>query len=176
MALTKQQKQAQVVDLTERLKKASSVIFAHYIGLTVAQVSDLRRRLKGKGAEMKVAKKTLLKIAAKQAGLPEIADSALPGPVACIVSYDDPLVGTQVTFAFGKEFAKVALVGGIFEGKILSKQDALSLAQIQSRTVLLATFAGMIRSPLVSFASMCNSPLIGFARGLNEVAKKKSAA
>lgn len=175
MALTKPQKKAQIAVLTDQLKKASSVIFAHYIGLTVAQVSDLRKRLREKGAEMKVAKKTLIKIAAKQAGLPEISDESIPGPIACIVSYEDPIVGAQVAFGFGKEFPKVVLVGGIFDGKVLSKQDAQTLAKIQSRTALLATFAGMIRSPLVSFASMCNGPLTGFARSLSEIAKKKSS-
>jgi large subunit ribosomal protein L10 len=175
MALTRTQKAAQISDLTEKFKKAESVIFSHYIGLKVGEVSELRKKLRQAGAEMKVAKKTLMQLASKEAGLPEVQSETLAGPVACIFSFTDPIVGAQVAFAFSKDHPQVTFIGGVFEGKILSEQQAKALATIPGRTVLLATFAGMIRSPLVSFASMCNGPLTGFARALGEVAKKKSA-
>ncbi|MBI3618629.1 50S ribosomal protein L10 [Candidatus Peregrinibacteria bacterium] len=176
MALTKQQKTEQLRVLKEKFTKASSVIFAHYIGLTVSEVSDLRRKLKKSGAEMKVAKKTLMKLAAKELSMPAPTDELMEGPVACIFSYSDPVSGAQTAFTYAKDHQQVSLLGGIFEGKLLSKFDAKVLATIPGRQVLLATFAGMIRSPLVSFASMCDSPFTGFARLLSEIAKKKQPA
>lgn len=176
MALSRESKVAQVADLTQKFQKAKSVVFAHYLGLNVADVSTLRRNLKGKKAEMKVAKKTLLKLAAKNAGLPEITDDVIPGDIACIFSYEDPISGAQTTFAFGKDHKHVQLVGGMFEGKILSKADALAFATLPSREQLLATFMSMLRAPLSSFASICNTPLRGFALSLSELAKKKEAA
>lgn len=176
MALTKQQKSAQVQDLKEMFAKAQSVIFCNYIGLTVAKVSELRKKLKTANAEMKVAKKTLMAIAAKEAGLPELSERELTGPVAAIVSYSEPTAGAQVAKAFSKDHPHVAFVAGIFGGQILSQAATIALASIPSRHVLLGTFAGMIRSPLRSFASMCSSPLSGFARSLSEIAKKKEAS
>ena len=152
------------------------MVFSQYIGMTVTEVTELRRKLRKAGAEMKVAKKTLVRLAAEGKKLPVPEEKDLPGPVACIFSFHDPIAGAQVAFAFGKDHPQVKFLGALFEGKVLSKADAVTLANIPGRTVLLATFAGMLRSPLVSFASICNSPLSGFARGVSELAKKKATA
>ncbi len=172
MALTKDQKQAQVKDLKEKMSSASSIILAHYIGLSVGEVSDLRSQLRECEAEMKVAKKTLMKIASKEAGLPEFTEESMEGPVSLILSYGDALSGAQTAFKFSKDHDQVQILGGLYDGKILTKEEAIELAKMPSRDVLLATFVGMIRSPLVSFAGMCNSPLSGFARALSELADK----
>jgi large subunit ribosomal protein L10 len=164
MALTKVQKTEQLAELKDKMSTAQSVIFAHYIGMTVGDSSDFRRKLKEGKAEMKVAKKTLMRIAAKELNLPEVAEDQLDGPVACIFSFEDPLSGAQIAFKFSKDHPQVALIGGLFEGKVLSKEDAVRLAKIPSKKQLL----GM-------FAAMCNSPLSSFARGLSEIAKQKEA-
>jgi large subunit ribosomal protein L10 len=176
MALTRQQKETQLKALAESMKSASSIVFAHYIGLSVSDITKLRSNLRKENAEMKVGKKTLIRLAAKQASLPEIADNLLPGPVACIFSKNEPTSGPGITYAFSKTHPQVKLIGGIFSGQLLSEADALSLAQIPSKQQLLATFMSMCRSPLVSFASACSSPLSGFARALSEVAKKKAVS
>lgn len=176
MALTKEQKQVQVKELTEKMSAASSLILANYIGLNVAEVSELRGQLKQSDAEMKVAKKTLMKIAAKEAGIENFADADFTGPVSIIFSFGDPLSGAQTAFKFSKNHKQVEIIGGMFDGKILSKEQALELAQMPSRDVLLTIFVCMIRSPLVSFAGMCNSPLTGFARALSELSKKGGIA
>jgi|CXWL01.1.fsa_nt_gi large subunit ribosomal protein L10 len=164
MALTKAQKTAQLNELKDKMQKSTSVMFAHYIGLTVHDVSDLRDKLRAADSEMKVAKKTLMQIAAKDLGMPEIPESAMDGAVACIFSFVDPLTGAQIAFKFAKDHPQVELIGGIFEGKLISKEQAIAIAKIPSKLQLL----GM-------FASMCNSPLSSFARGLSEIAKQKEA-
>lgn len=173
MALTKAQKLAQLTELKDKMKKAQSVIFAHYIGLTVRDVSVLRGKLKENRAEMKVAKKTLMRIAAAEAGLPVVDDRDLNGPVACIFSFEDPLTGAQIAFKFAKDHSSVALIGGIYDGKVLTKAEAVAMANMPGRKELLGIFCSMLQSPLRSFASICNSPFTGFARALCEVAKKK---
>ncbi len=164
MALTKDQKTAQLQELTQQLKKAQSVMFAQYIGLTVGSVSQLRKKLREGKAEMKVAKKTLMEIAFKEAGYPELDSTKLEGPIACIFSFDDPLSGGRIAFTFGKTQSQVALVGGVFEGKLLSKEEAVELAMIPSRLELLSKFIGI-----------CASPLGSFAYGLKQIADKKEA-
>ncbi len=175
MAVSRAQKKILLKELKDKMKSSQSVVFANYIGLKVSEVSELRRKLRAAGAEMKVAKKTLMRIAAQEEGFPVPEESMLSGAVACIFSISDPIVGPQVAHAFGKDHAQVQIIGGFFEGKLLSKADALTLATIPGRQVLLATFAGMLQSPLRSFASIINSPLTGFARALSEKAKKMPA-
>jgi len=162
MALTKAQKTEQLTELKDKMKKSQSVMFAHYIGMTVSDVSDLRSKLRDQKSEMKVAKKTLMQIAAKEMKLPELDDKLLEGPVACIFSYEDPLSGAQIAFKFSKDHPQVELIGGVFEGKLLSKEEALVLAKIPSKIQLLGMFAAMI-----------NSPMTSFARALGEIAKQK---
>ena len=175
MALTKQQKAKQLAELKEKLSRTQSVIFTSYIGLKVGEVSTLRRKLKDAGAEMKVAKKSLMGLAAKEHGAPALPEEMMAGPIACIFSYQDPLAGAQIAFTFAKDHPQVAFMGGLFEGKILSQSDAKALAQIPGRQVLLSQFAGMLRSPLQQFAGICASPLSGFARALAEIARKKAS-
>lgn len=162
MALTKAQKTEQLDELKAKMKDAKSIMFAHYIGMSVADVSDFRKQLRDKQSEMKVAKKTLMQIAAKELSLPEMSDDVLDGPVACIFSYDDPLTGAQIAFKFGKDHPQVELIGGVFEGKLMDKDETVRLAKIPGKTQLL----GM-------FMAMCNGPLSSFARALNEIAKQK---
>ncbi len=172
MALTRDQKSEQLQELIDKIRESKSVMFTHYIGLSVSEVNEFRRKLREGGAEMKVAKKTLMKLAAKEVGLPEITDDILQGPVSLIFSSGDPLAGAQITFKYSKDHDKVAIIGGMFEGQLLNKNQALELAKMPSRDVLLSMFVGMIRSPLVSFASICSSPLSGFARALSQIAEK----
>ena len=176
MALTRDQKKAQVADLTKKMQNASSVIFAQYLGLTVGNITKLRSNLRKEKAEMQVAKKTLIQIAAKDAKLPEVADGTLPGGVACIFSTTEPTAGAAVAFKFAKDHPQVKLVGGIFDGKILTAAEANALATIPSRLQLLGIFMSMCSAPLVQFASACSSPLTGFARALSDIAKKKEVA
>lgn len=164
MALTKDQKTAQLNELVQKLKDSESVMFSQYIGLNVADVSDLRNKLIENGAEMKVAKKTLIKLAFKEAGYPDIEPDDLEGAVACIFSFEDPLSGAQTAFKFAKGHDQVKLVGGVFEGKLISKEEAMAIAQIPGRTELLTIFACML-----------NSPMSSFARGLKQMAEKQEA-
>lgn len=176
MTVSRSAKKMLLQELKEKFESSSSIIFANYIGLKVSEVSELRKKLRAGGAEMKVAKKTLMRLAAEETGLPVPGESAMNGPVACIFSFQDPLAGAQVAFGFGKEHPQVSFLGGLFEKKLLSKQQAMTLATIPSRPLLLATFAGMLRSPLVKFATICNSPITGFARALSELEKKGGLA
>lgn len=171
MALTRTEKTQLMHDVIEKWQRASSVLFAHFIGLSVANISRLRQQLKGADAEMKVVKKTLLRIATKNIGSPCPDEKDLQGPVACIFNYTDPLAGARITFAFGKDHPQVQLIGALFEGGLLSRSAAVALAQIPPRQTLLASFAGLCSSPLRSFAALCSAPLRSFAVALQERAR-----
>lgn len=172
MALNRTEKAQLTQNLTEKWKQASSILFTHYIGLSVANISRLRCQLKMVDAEMKVAKKTLLRLAAANLKHPFPEERDLPGPVACIFNYADPLSGARIAFAFGKEHPQVQLIGAIFEGNIFAGPAAISLAQIPPRPTLLKTFAGLCQAPLQHFTTVCNSPLQSFTIALQERSKQ----
>lgn len=172
MALSRDQKTVQLAELQEKIRESKSIIFAQYSGLTVSQVSDLRGKLREQKSEMKVAKKTLMRIAAREAGYADFSEESLDGAVACIFSFDDPLTGAQVAFKFSKTHPQVALIGGIFNGALLSKEAALAFARMPTRLQLLAMFMSMCQSPLQTFAAQCSTPMVSFARGISELAKK----
>lgn len=165
------------MELREDLKKAKSLVWLKYRGLSVLDASNLRRRMRAKNAKMKVTKKTLLRIAAKEEGMTEITDQMMgTEPLAFIFSFEDEVSGAKVAFEFSKENDKVKLTGGLLDGRILSEGEALELAKMLSKEELLAKFAGMLRSPLQSFASMCSTPLRSFAIGVKQLAEKKPSA
>lgn len=172
MALSRDQKTAQLEELKKKFSDAASVVFTHYIGLSVAEVSDFRDKLRESGAEMKVAKKTLMKRAAQEVNFPDIPDDVLDGPVACIFSFADPVTGAQVAFKYAKDHKQVALIGAVFDGQVLNKSQAMAFAQMPGREQLLAMFMSMCRAPLQNFASICTSPLRGFAVIAKELAEK----
>lgn len=173
MALTRKQKEEQVALLTERLKRAKSVSVIRIAGQSVKDSSEFRRRLRAHGAEKVVAKKTLFRIASKQAGLPELPGKSLEGSIALVMSYDDPVSGPKVVKELqqirgGSEF----LAGYIADAAATSGRIA-ELASMFNKTECYAKIASLFRSPLVSFAFACRSPLLGFARGLQEVSKQR---
>lgn len=172
MSVTRAQKATQLQELKEKFSGAQSVIFTHYLGLTVGDVTDLRKKLRENGAEMKVAKKTLMQIAARELNLPALEDSVLEGGIACVFSNKDPVAGAQVLQKFAKDHPQVAFMGGLFEGKILDKGAAKALASIPTRPVLLSMFAQLLRAPATKFAMLCNSPATSIARAINEVSAK----
>lgn len=174
MAISRSQKEAQVKDLQQKFDSAESVIFTKYIGLSVSDVSELREKLRENKAEMKVAKKTLMRLATKGKNV-ELSEDDIEGPIACLFSYEDPIAGAQTAFKFAKDHPQVELMGGVFDGKMLTKEQAMEFAKLPSRLSLLATFMSMIQSPVSQFASACSSPLSGFAIALKEVAKQKES-
>ena len=176
MALTKDQKKAQVSNLKDALKRTKSLAFMKYRGLSVSEVDDLRGRMLEKKAKMQIAKKTLFNIASKEEGYPEIKDEIFGNePIAFVLSFEDELSGAKIAFEFGKSNNAVELVGGVVDGRILTKDEIVEFAKILGKEELLAKFAAMLRAPLGNFASLCDSPLSAFARSVKEISDKKES-
>lgn len=152
MAITKSQKGQILKDLEEKFSKAKAVYFAENKGLTVKDVTNLRRKLREQGVDFVVAKKTLMKLAAKNQNLPEISDEVLPGPIAAVIGYEDMILPSKIVKDFGDTVEKkVILTGGIMEGKLLSQAEAVELASLPSKQQLLARLVGAMKSPLTGF-------------------------
>ena len=167
MPLSKDQKQVLLDELIEKMKKAESVTFANYTSTTVAEQSKLRRDLRDNNAELQVVKKTLIKLAAKEIGVTDIADESLEGQIVMALSYDDPMVGAQTIKKHSKEVKNFVLKGGIFEGKALDGKEIKAFADLPSKDVLLAKLIGSMQSPISGFVGVSSAVVGGFVRVVN---------
>jgi len=175
MAVTRQQKEAILEGLTEEFKTAGAAVFHSFIGMTVSQSEALRRSLREQGVRMIVAKKTLIQLAAKNAGLPEIPAESLTDAVAVSFAHEDELAAAQSVFKFGKDNDKVQLLGGLMDGAMVSKAEINQLATLPSRDQLLGQLVSVLIGPVRGMAGVGHGIISGFVRALSEVEKKKAA-
>lgn len=175
MAVTKEKKIQILANLEEEFKNSNSVAFSAYRGSTVADLMELRRMLREAGVSFVVAKKTLIKLAAKNAGLKEIPEESLEGPVAAVFSHDDELAGFQLLKKFGKKNEAIELLSGIFDGEVLDKAKVEALASLPGKQALIGQLVGLLAAPLRGIAGVGHSVVAGFVRALSEVQKKKAS-
>lgn len=138
-------KTAVVTMVRERIDSSSATMLTEYRGLTVAELATLRAELRKAGADYKVAKNTLVAIAAREAGL-DVPAGLLTGPTAITFCGDDPVAAAKVLKAFAKDHPNLIVKGGILDGRMLDAGEALQLAELSSRDELLATLAGMFEA------------------------------
>jgi large subunit ribosomal protein L10 len=145
-----------VKDIREGLEGAEAVFLTEYRGLSVQAVQDLRRSLRESGAEYKVVKMTLAKLAAGDAGI-EGLDDYFAGPTALAFANSDPVATAKALKEFSKDHEVFVLKAGYLSGNILSPEEVSKLAEIEPLEVLLAKIAGAAKAPLYSAAWMFGS-------------------
>jgi large subunit ribosomal protein L10 len=143
-------KTAAVAELTEDFKSADAIALTEYRGLTVGAMKTLRRSL-GMETKYAVVKNTLTKIAAKNAGV-EIDDSLLTGPSAVAFIKGDSLAAAKTLKNFQKENPLLVIKGGVFDGKPVSTEEIMKLADLESREVLLSKLAGAMKGTMAKAA------------------------
>jgi large subunit ribosomal protein L10 len=139
-----------VAELAEDFRTANATVLTEYRGLSVTSMKELRRAL-GATTKYSVVKNTLTKIAAKDAGV-EIADDLLTGPSAVAFIKGDPIDAAKSLRDFAKENPFLVIKGGFYEGKPVTKEEIMQLANLESREVLLAKLAGAMKGSLAKAA------------------------
>ncbi len=137
-------KEAAVAELVERFRSSNAVVLTEYRGLSVAQMKDLRRAM-GESAEYSVVKNTLAAIAAKEVGYDFLAED-LTGPTAIAFVSGEVVDAAKALRDFAKENPALVLKAGVMEGQKLSEADVKKLADLESREVLLAKTAGVLKA------------------------------
>ena len=165
-------KAAAVAELAENFRESNGAVLTEYRGLTVKQLQELRRLL-GETASYAVAKNTLTKIAAKEAGV-EIDDALLTGPTAIAFISGDPVETAKGLRDFAKANTPLVIKGGFLDGKQLSADEITKLADLESREVLLAKMAGAMKGSLQNAVSLFNAPLAQTARLVAALEAKKA--
>lgn len=148
-----QEKQQVVAELTEKLKNAATGIFVDYRGLSVAEDTELRSKLRAANVEYKVIKNTLCRFAIKEVGLDEI-DPILNGPTALAISEEDPVAPAKILADFAKENEKLEIKAGFMDGAVMSLDEIKKLAATPSRETLLATILSSLNAPASNLARL----------------------
>ena len=156
------QKEELVTSLTEVFKSTSVVVVAHYSGLTVAQMSRLRRQMKASGASVKVAKNRLAKIALEGSDVAHVA-SLLKGPTVIAYS-NDPVAAPKVAVEFAKANDKFVILGGAMGKTTLNPDGVKALASLPSLDELRAKLIGLVQAPATKIAQVVTAPAAKLAR------------
>lgn len=163
-----------VEDIKERLEQAEAVFLTEYRGLDVGEMQQLRRSLREAGADYRVVKVTLARLAADAAGMEGIGEY-LSGPMALAFVREDPVGAAKALRDFAKEHDQLVVKAGFFAGSILKPEDITRLADIEPREVLLAKIAGAAKAPLANFAGLLSAFTRNAASMFSQLLEKKES-
>jgi large subunit ribosomal protein L10 len=161
-----QMNRTEKAELIETLKStfgaATSVVVTHQTGMTVAESSELRRKMREAGATFKVTKNRVTKLALQGTPFEDLAEF-FTGPTAVSTSSDE-IAAAKTIFEFTKTNDKVSIVGGGLDGKILSKEEVVALAKLPSLDELRGKIVGLLQAPACKVAGVIAAPAGGLAR------------
>jgi len=176
LGLSLKQKQDLVAEVGEQVAKAQTVVIAEYRNLTVANMTDLRRRARSAGVYLRVVKNTLARRAVEGTPFSGLADQ-MTGPLAYSIS-TDPVSAAKVLSDYAKTNDKLVIRGGAMANLVMSAQDVGRLASMPSREQLLAQLMGTMNAPVAKFVQTLNEVPGKFVRTLaavHEQREKQSA-
>jgi large subunit ribosomal protein L10 len=162
-----------VADIAEQFKEATATVVTEYRGLTVANLKDLRRSL-GDSATYTVAKNTLVKRAAADAGI-EGLDDLFVGPTAIAFVSGEAVDAAKALKKFAKDHKALVIKGGYMDGRPVTVSEIEAIADLESREVLLARLAGAMKANLTKAAALFNAPASQVARLAAALQEKKAS-
>jgi large subunit ribosomal protein L10 len=167
------EKKEAVASLNEVFKKTSVVVVAHYSGLTVTQMQNLRRQMRQAGASVQVAKNRLAKIALEGTDVASIGP-LMKGPTLIAYS-NDPVAAPKAAVAFAKDNDKLVILGGAMGATALNIEGVKSLATLPSLDELRAKLVGLIQAPATKIAQLTTAPAAKLARVFGAYANRDAA-
>lgn len=168
------EKTAAVAEIVEAFRGSSAAVLTEYRGLTVKQITDLRRAM-GSDTTYTVVKNTLTKIAAREAGVEGI-DEHLTGPTAVAFITGDPVEAAKGLRDFSRANPVLVIKGGVLDGKTLTADEIRRIADLESREVLLAKLAGAMSGSLSKAAGLFAAPLSQVARLAEALRQQQESA
>jgi large subunit ribosomal protein L10 len=164
-----------VEDLKQRLHGVKTVMLTEYRGLTVAQLSDLRKQLRAVRAEYRVVKNRLARLAGADVGGFEAITPHLKGPTALVIAKDDPVAVAKTLTTFARTNQALAIKGGVVDGQMLAADGIKALSELPSKDALRAQLVGMIQGPLTQLVGLLQAPQRDIAYVLAERGKAAPA-
>lgn len=167
------EKAAKVSELKDLMTGSKGVILVDYCGLTVAEDTDLRRKMREAGVTYMVAKNTFVRIAAKEAGI-EGLDSFLEHNTALAFSAEDPVAPAKILSEFAKDHKALEIKAGILDGAVIGLDEVKALADLPSREVLLAKLIGSMQAPISGLVNVLHGTLRNFVTCRRRSSKERT--
>ncbi|HJN84893.1 MAG TPA: 50S ribosomal protein L10 [Patescibacteria group bacterium] len=174
MAKTRAQKEQMIADLTEKFGNTKSVVFTQFSAVTVSDMEAMRQQARDEGVQVVVAKKSLMGLAAKEAGVSDLEASELPNSVVTLFGMDDEVSAAKLAADFAKKHEEAHIVGGVFEGAFASADQMIALSKVPSKQELYAKLVGSINAPVSGFVNVLAGNLRGLVTTLKAVQEQKA--
>jgi len=168
-------KEAVIAEVAQLLTDTDNLFVSDYRGLTVAELKELRGKLRESGASFKVVKNTLGGIAADRAGRVDVK-GLLSGPTAVTFCGEDLVGAAKALSDFAKTHPQLVVRGGLLESSLIDTDAVRELASLPSRDVLIAQVVGTMAAPMIGLVTVLQGTVSGFVRALNQVAEQRAAA
>lgn len=168
MALTKVQKQKIIEDLREKIARQKAMILVGISGLKVKDISQLRKKLKGVDAQLKVVKKTLAEMVFKEKKLAFEKDK-FKEEIALVFAFKDKILPAKTAYQFSRENENLKILGGFIENKFKEAGEIITLAQLPSREELLVKLIGSLNSPISGLVNVLGGNIKGLLQVLTQV-------
>lgn len=166
------EKTQEIERLKDSFSKAKSAIVADYRGLTVAEMNEVRSKLREASVELRVTKNTLARIAIKGTDSEGLSD-ALKGPSAIAFSFDDPVAGAKALKSLADAHEELELKAGLLGNKLLGIADIEALSKLPSKEVLLGQFLSVLNGPMRGFVTVLSGNQRSLVQVLAAIAKSK---
>lgn len=173
MALSREQKQNILKDLTDKFSRAKAAILVDFNKLSVAKTMELRRLLKQLGAEYKVFKKTLINRILKSGDYKGVDLDELKTQVGIVFSYDDPVPAASSIFKFSRVNEALKILGGFLNRGWQDKDKIIALAKLPAREILLGQVVGAVAAPLSGLVNVLSGNMRNLVNILNNIKIKK---
>jgi len=171
---TKEFKNEKIEHYKKQFENAKVAVVADYRGLTVEEITELRRGLQATQADLTVTKNTLCKVATKGTNF-EVISELMQGPTAIAFGFGDEVAAAKVLSKFIKENKKGEIVGAVLDGKVLNADEAKKLASMPGREELYAKMLGSINSPASGLVYSINGVMAALTRAVAAVRDQKQA-
>jgi len=169
---TREQKNIIVKDLAEKLKESKAIVFSDFKGLSVKNMTNLRRELRKEDISFDVVKKTLVNIALKETGI-EMDANKLEGQIALAISKGDEVVAAKIIAKMAKANENLKIVGGFLGVKKLTSEEVNALAKLPSKKELLAKLVGTLNAPTSGLVNVLAGNLRSLINVLNSIKEAK---
>ena len=171
-----QEKEQKVADLRDVIKDSNAAILTDYRGLSVADLTVLRKKLREVDAEFHVVKNTLFKRASEGLITQEGFAQYLEGPTAIGFAKGDPVAASKALLEYIKDHKGMSVKAGVVEGRILTSDEIVALSKLPSKEVLIAQMLGSLNSPITGLVGTLNGIISNFVFTLQSIADQKAAA
>ena len=169
------EKEAVIAEVAEQISQAENLFVSDYRGLTMAQLNELRAKLRESGATFTVVKNTLGGIAAERTNR-QALQGMLSGPTAITFCGDDLVGAAKALSEFARTHPQLEIRGGLLDAAAIDALGVKALATMPPREVLIAQVVGTMAAPLTGLVTVLQGTISGFVRALNQVAEHKAAA